>query len=113
MKYLPLAALAVGITVGFFMKVPLPNWVFLYLPVATIAGLDSVCGGFRSAQEGKFRGDVFVTGFIANVLIAFFFTWLGDKIGVNVRLAAILVMGTRIFTNLSLIRRQLLTKWHD
>ncbi|MCC6350902.1 MAG: DUF1290 domain-containing protein, partial [Fimbriimonadaceae bacterium] len=28
-------------------------------------------------------------------------------------LAAVLVMGSRIFTNLSLIRRMMLTKWRD
>ncbi|HQU19810.1 MAG TPA: small basic family protein, partial [Fimbriimonadaceae bacterium] len=62
---------------------------------------------------GKFSTDVFLTGFVSNVVIAFFLAWLGDQIGINLFLAAVLVMGSRIFTNLSLIRRMMLTKWRD
>lgn len=113
MIYIPIVALVVGILVGFLLRVPLHPIVYLYVAVASVAGLDSVCGGLRSAIEGKFRTDVFLTGFVSNVLIAFFLCWLGDRIGLNIRLATILVMGTRIFTNLSIIRRQMLTKWHD
>jgi len=39
--------------------------------------------------------------------------WLGDRIGIDLFLAVALVLGARIFTNLSLIRRYLLTKWQD
>ena len=113
MIFIPILALIVGVILGIVIKVPMPSWLTIYLGVATVAGLDSVFGGIRSAIEAKFRADVFMTGFFANVLIAFALTFLGDKIGVNIRLVTILVMGTRIFTNLSLIRRQILTKWHD
>lgn len=113
MILIPILAAAVGIVLGILLRVPVPSTVAVYLGVGVIAGLDSVFGGMRSANEGKFRADVFVTGFAANILISFLFAWFGDQIGVNVYFVAILVMGTRIFTNLSLIRRQLLTKWHD
>ena len=39
--------------------------------------------------------------------------WLGDKIYINLFLAVALVLGARIFTNLSLIRRFLLSKAQD
>ncbi len=113
MILIPILALAIGIALGFLIRVPLSGIAAVYMGVGVVAGLDSVFGGFRSANEGKFRTDVFVTGFFANILIAFLLAWFGDRIGVNVYFVAILVMGTRIFTNLSLIRRQLLTKWHD
>jgi len=111
--YIPVIALIIGVVIGFIVKFPVPAHVGVYMGVAVVAGLDSVFGGLRSAIEGKFRNDVFVTGFVANILIAFFLAWFGDRIGVNVYFVAILVMGARIFTNLSLIRRQMLTKWHD
>ena len=113
MIYIPVIALIIGVVIGFIVKFPVPAHVGVYMGVAVVAGLDSVFGGLRSAIEGKFRNDVFVTGFVANILIAFFLAWFGDRIGVNVYFVAILVMGARIFTNLSLIRRQMLTKWHD
>jgi len=84
-----------------------------YVAIACLAGFDTVCGGIRSGLEGKFHNEVFVTGFVFNVAIAFFLAWLGDQIGVPLFLAAALVLGSRIFTNLSLIRRFLLTKWQD
>ncbi len=113
MILIPIFALLIGLAIGFLLKASLPPLLSVYLAVGVVAGLDTVLGGVRSSIENKFRTDVFVTGFVANVLISSFLAWFGDKIGANVYLAAILVMGTRIFTNLSLIRRHLLTKWHD
>lgn len=84
-----------------------------YLAVASLAGMDTVCGGIRSGQEGKFRTDIFITGFISNVLIATLLSWIGDKIFIDLYLAVALLLGWRIFTNLSLIRRSLVTEWHD
>lgn len=113
MILIPLLALAVGIALGFLIRVPLSGIYGIYMGVAVIAGLDSVLGGTRSAIEGKFQTDVFVTGFIANIIAAFALAWLGDRIGIDLYFVAVIVMGWRIFTNLSLIRRFLLTKWHD
>jgi small basic protein len=81
--------------------------------VAVIAGLDTVFGGMRSVLESKFRADIFISGFFSNILIAFFLAWLGDQIGINLFVAAALVLGARMFTNLSLIRRILITQWQD
>jgi small basic protein len=92
---------------------PLPGIWGKYVAVLCLAGADTLLGGIRSGLEGKFRTDVFYTGFFGNIVIAFFFAWLGDKLGINLYLAAALVLGARIFTNLSLIRRWMLTKWQD
>lgn len=114
MILLPLLALIIGIAL-----VPLLGIASLegesarYIAVACIAGVDTVLGGIRSGLEGKFRNDVFFTGFFANVIIAFFIAWLGDRLGIDMYLVAAIVLGTRIFTNLSLIRRWMLTKWQD
>ncbi len=114
MILLPVIALVIGFLIPFLFKTgPIINFYGLYIGVACLAGLDSVLGGIRSGLEGKFHNDVFVTGFIANVIIALFLAWLGDQIGLDLFLVAVLVMGGRIYTNLSLIRRFVLTKWKD
>ena len=111
---LPIVALALGALIALAAKFgPLPGAGGQYLAVACLAGFDTVFGGVRSGLEGKFRTDVFVTGFVSNILIAFFLAWLGDQIYINLFLAVALVLGARIFTNLSLIRRFALTKWQD
>ena len=115
MILLPILALFIGVLIGFLVVgSPIHNPVVVqYMAVACLAGLDTLFGGIRSGLEAKFHTDVFTTGFISNILIAFFLAWLGDKIGINLYLAVALVLGARIFTNLSLIRRFLLTKWQD
>lgn len=113
MVLVPIVALIIGAAIALSLGRPLPGVAGQYLAVACLAGLDSVCGGVRSGLEGKFHNDVFVSGFIFNIIIAFFLAWLGDKIFIDLFLAVALVLGARIFNNLSLIRRFLLTKWQD
>jgi small basic protein len=111
---LPILGLILGAMIALLIRIgPVPGASGQYLAVACLAGLDTVCGGIRGGMEGKFRTDVFLTGFVSNVLIAFFLAWLGDQIYINLFLAVALVLGARIFTNLSLIRRYALTKWQD
>ena len=108
MILIPILALVVGITVGLLLRLE-PGPLGPFLGVAVIAGLDSVFGGSRSAIEGKFRTDIFVTGFLGNIVISAGLLWLGNKISVNLFLVVALVLGTRIFNNLSIMRRMLLT----
>lgn len=84
-----------------------------YLAVACLAGLDTVLGGIRSGYEGKFQNDVFITGFITNTIISFVIAFIGDRIGIELLVVVALVMGMRIFNNLSLIRRYLLQGYTD
>ena len=49
-------------------------------------------------------------GFFINSLIAISFTIIGESLNVDIYLAAIFVFVFRIFNNLSLIRRNLLTE---
>jgi small basic protein len=106
-------ALVLGAVLALVFNKPMTGVYGQYLAVACLAGLDSVCGGIRSGLEGKFHNDVFTSGFIFNILIAFFLAWFGDQIFIDLFLAVALVLGARIFNNLSLIRRFLLTRWQD
>ena len=114
MILVPIIALLIGVALPLFLGLPpVSAEAGKYLAVACLAGLDSVCGGIRAGLEGKFHNDVFATGFASNTVIAFFLAWLGDRIGINLVLAAVVVLGARVFTNLSLIRRYALTRWQD
>jgi small basic protein len=111
---LPLLAIALGVVVSSLLRLgPVTGTAGIYLGAACLAGLDTLFGGIRSGMEQKFQTDVFVSGFVVNVLIASFLAWLGDQIGQNLVLVAALVFGMRIFTNLGVIRRFVVTKWHD
>jgi small basic protein len=110
---IPIAALIIGAILAKLLNISATGFVGTYLGIACIAGLDTVLGGVRSAYERKFQTDIFVTGFIANVLIASFIAFLGDKIGTNLYPVVALVMGMRIFGNLGIIRRYLLQEYKD
>lgn len=113
MILIPLFCLLLGVLVGVLIGKPLTGEIGVYVAVACLAGLDTICGGIRANLEGKFDGPIMVTGFLSNILIASALSWLGTKIGVEVFLVCAFIFGMRIFTNLSVIRRILLTKWTD
>jgi small basic protein len=109
----PILGFAVGfaLVVGGQWPVPLPYDYASYLSLATLAGLDSVLGGVRAGLEGKFRSDIFLSGFVMNMIVAVLLAALGDQIGVEgLYLAAVVTLGGRTFMNLSVIRRHLLDR---
>lgn len=111
---------ALGVFAGFisgyfifsFLKIPgdIASAYAPYLSLATLAGLDTLLGGVRAGIEGRFQDDIFASGFLLNTLLAAGMAYLGDKIGVDLFLAAVVALGTRVFLNLSLIRRYYLTR---
>lgn len=110
---LPLGAVVLGFVLGLQLKAPLPPEYVAYLGLAVMGGIDTVLGGYRSSLEGKFNGSIFLTGFLGNILMGAALAWLGEQMGINLFLVVAFVYGARIFNNLSLIRRILLTRWSD
>lgn len=76
-----------------------------YLAIAIIAALDSVFGGIVSTLKKNFNLTIFITGFFGNAILAILLTILGEKLNVDIYLAAIVVFVGRIFTNLAITRR--------
>ena len=101
--------LVVGIVAGLFLEPTVPIWLQPYLPIAVVAALDAVFGGFRALLDGIFDDKVFVVSFVANVLVAALIVFLGDKLGVGAQLSTgvVVVLGIRIFSNAAAIRRRL------
>ena len=106
----PLIGAVLGFIIIFASNIPVPLNLANYVALAALAGLDSIFGGIRAGLEGKFKNDIFLSGFIFNTLLAVAIAYLGDMIGVDLLLAAVVALGGRVFLNLSLIRRYWLTK---
>lgn len=111
---IPFVALLLGavLALGLGFK-PLTGVEGQYLAVACLAGIDTILGGIRGGLEDKFDTSIFISGFLVNILIAFLLAFLGDKIYVNLYLVVAFVFGNRIFSNLSLIRRSVVTRVND
>ena len=82
-----------------------------YLAIAIVAALDSVFGGITAVLKGKFDLKIFVSGFFGNAILSILLTYLGQKLNVDIYLAAIVVFVGRMFTNLSILRRELINKY--
>ena len=105
-----IAAFIVGFFVVYFSQVTLPPFWAPYVALAALAGMDSLVGGIRAGLEGKFHNDIFLSGFLVNAALAGALAYLGDRIGVDLFLAAVVGLGGRVFLNLSLVRRYLLAQ---
>lgn len=103
--------LAGGIILGLVLNVAYPVALSFYITVALLAALDSVFGALRAHMEGKYNSVVFVSGFVCNALLAALLAWLGDKLGVPLYYAAIIVFGGRLFNNIAVIRRIVIEKY--
>lgn len=84
-----------------------------YLAIAIIAALDSVFGGIASVINKKFDMKIFISGFFGNAILAILLTVLGEKLNIDIYLAAIVVFVWRMFTNLGIIRRYYVEKWTE
>ena len=99
-----------GIILG--MNLPTISYSYSgYLAIAIVAALDSVFGGINSLLNKKFDISFFVSGFFGNAILAMLLTYLGEKLNVDIYLAAVIVFVGRIFTNMSIIRRYYIDKW--
>ncbi|NLW45539.1 MAG: small basic family protein [Syntrophomonadaceae bacterium] len=104
--------LLIGLIIGFQLPVFIPLVYAKYMSVAILAMLDSVFGGIRAYMENVFDNAVFVSGFITNALLAAGLAYLGDRLGVELYLAAVVAFGVRLFQNLAIIRRYFLKKYY-
>ena len=100
----------VGAILGSLAPV-IPYTYSSYLSIAIIAALDTVFGGIASVVKGNFDLKIFLSGFFGNSILSIALTFLGEKLNVDIYLAAIVVFVGRMFTNLAIIRRYYIDKW--
>ncbi|WP_123053535.1 small basic family protein [Clostridium sp. JN-1] len=102
--------LIIGIILGIVWNVNIPDKFSPYMSVAILACLDSVFGAVKGSLLKNFQADIFISGFFGNAVLAAALAYLGDKLGVPIYLAAVIVFGGRIFDNFAAIRRLLIEK---
>lgn len=106
-----LLCVAVGIFIGLLFPVHVPAEYSQYIAIIILASLDSVFGGLSSMSKKAFNLQIFLSGFIGNSLLAAILTFIGKKLDVDLYLVALIVFGTRLFTNFSVMRRYYLDYW--
>ena len=106
--WVPLAGLLIGVLLGLVLQVQVSFELARYSAVAILAALDSVLGAIRAELDGTYDNRIFVSGFVTNALVAVLLTFLGDRLGIDLYLVALISFGLRIFNNVALIRRHFL-----
>ncbi len=108
-----LIAIIIGCVIGALIGTNIPTIPYTYsgyLAIAIIAALDSVFGGITSTLKKNFDMKIFISGFFVNAILAIALTYLGEKLNVDIYLAAVVVFVGRMFNNLGTIRRYYVEK---
>ncbi len=106
--WLPILGLVVGLLLGAIFSFSIPIVYANYLAIAVLAGLDSLLGGWRAVLEKDFDANILISGFFVNTILAAALAWLGDMLGLDLYLAAVIAFGIRIFKNIGAIRHGLI-----
>ena len=107
-------AIIIGCILGALIGInaPIISYTYSsYLAIAIVAALDSVFGGVASVVQKKFDLKIFLSGFFGIAILSMALTYLGERLNVDIYLAAIIVFVGRMFTNLAIIRRYYVDKW--
>lgn len=110
---LPLLGIIIGLIIGLFLDINIPQAYSVYVAVLILAAFDSLVGALLASLQKKFNILLFVTGLIGNALIAVVLSALGDRLNIDLNLAAIFAFGVRIINNFSQIRRLWLQQISD
>ena len=105
----------VGVLIGLLLPYDIPIAFVKYTAIAILAALDAIFGGWRAQLEQKFVLYKFTSSFFTNAALAALLAYLGDILGVDIYIGAVVAFSIRLFQNLSLIREELFERfwwWH-
>lgn len=102
-----------GLVLAFFLPIHIPPAYTKYVAIGILAALDSIVGAITASYRKRFDMKVFLSGFFINTLLAAGLTFIGNKLDVDISLAAIVTFGSRLFQNFAELRRYLLQRWSE
>lgn len=108
---IPILGLLIGCLVALIMPWNINPAYSVYVAIAILAALDSVLGGISANLNKKFSMIIFLSGFFCNAMLAAFIIFLGEKLGLDLYIAVVVVFGTRLFQNFAIIRLHYVDKF--
>ncbi len=104
-----IVGIIIGIILGLGINFPIPLELTKYSAVVIMGILDSLFGAIRAEiTNDRFDAIIFITGLFFNIILSIAITLLGDKLGLDLYLAATFVFTFRIFSNIGTTRRAVL-----
>ena len=109
--FAPFIGIIVGFSVGLFIPYEIPHELSPYVAIAILTCLDSIFGGLRAHLVDDFKFYVFYSGFIVNAVLSVLLILMGEKLlGISLQVAIVVIYGTRLFKNFTVIRLHFLEK---
>ena len=109
--WLPVIGLILGVVLGFLFSVEIPLGYVKYTAIAILAAIDTILGGLRAQLEDRFDLSIFLSGFVVNAAFAALLAGIGDLLGLDIYLGAVIAFSIRIFDNVGFIRRDALMSY--
>lgn len=106
-----LVGLTIGIIIGAYTPIEIPMELARYSAVGILGILDSILGAIRANLQSKYNSTIFLSGLLFNMVLAILITYLGDKLGLDLYLAVLVVFTIRIFRNIATIRYAFLSRF--
>lgn len=106
--WLPVLGLILGVLLGFLFSVEIPLGYVKYTAIALLAAVDTILGGLRAQLEERFALTIFLSGFVVNAAFAALLAGIGDLLGLDIYLGAVIAFSIRIFDNVGFIRRDVI-----
>ncbi len=106
--WLPVVGLIIGVVLGFLFSVEIPLGYVKYTAIAIMSAIDTILGGLRAQLEDRFDLAIFLSGFIVNATFAAMLAGIGDLLGLDIYLGAVIAFSIRIFDNVGFIRRDVI-----
>jgi len=106
-----LFGLLAGIVIGIMSPLNIPIEFVRYTAVGILGISDSILGAVKADLQGRYNITIFISGLIFNMILAVLITYIGDRLGLDLYLAVLVVFTFRIFANIGTIRYSFLTKF--
>ena len=106
-----IAGFLAGVIIGIFAPLTIPIAFARYSAVAIMVIVDAIFGAFTADLKEEYSPSIFISGLLFGMTAAILITFLGDRLGIDLYLAVIIVFTFRIFANLSTIRYAFLTRF--
>jgi len=106
-----LLGLILGIAIGIFAPLAIPVEFARYTAVGILGILDSILGAIKADLQRKYNSSIFISGLLFNMALAMIITYIGDRLGLDLYLAVLVVFTLRIFDNIATIRYSFLGRF--
>lgn len=93
-----------GILIGIYTPFAIPIYAARYTAIAILGIVDSLLGALRADIQKQYSHTIFISGLFFNLIVAVVITLLGDRLSLDLYLAAVIFFTFRIFRNLATIR---------